>query len=316
PLDKISDFTELRQQYLNYIHSCSPEVKNCKILPAVDRPEWGHIASQQGLIGARLGNRWEPGPRIASLASKNAKKTKRNKKAKAQILAPLFESPWSLSNGRGVTLPPDTVTPVFFTINVSMDRHKASYFVEETVVGNMLQGLVIPEGTYPAQGRHVKILVTNNGCETRFIPAGFSVQGFVVSEAGGTASQPLPAAPEPAVPPPTVEIGEMSSEDFSTLLQDLKIPENELLKDHPQVYKKLKTLLWQYQDIFSNTTPGCTDQVELDLELKPGTQPIRQQFRDLNPDLEKKLQDQINTWLEEGVIEPSKSPWSSPLVPV
>ncbi|MCP4058387.1 MAG: hypothetical protein GY738_13945, partial [Pseudoalteromonas sp.] len=43
PLDKISDFTELRQQYLNYIHSCSPEVKNCKILPAVDHPEWGHI---------------------------------------------------------------------------------------------------------------------------------------------------------------------------------------------------------------------------------------------------------------------------------
>ena len=56
--------------------------------------------------------------------------------------------------------------------------------------------------------------------------------------------------------------------------------------------------------------------MELNLELKPGTQPIRQRFRDLNPELEKKLQDQIQTWLDEGVIKPSKSPWSSPLVPV
>ncbi|MCP3661418.1 MAG: hypothetical protein GY696_02815 [Gammaproteobacteria bacterium] len=48
----------------------------------------------------------------------------------------------------------------------------------------------------------------------------------------------------------------------------------------------------------------------------PGTQPISQKLRDLNPELEQKLQDQINKWLEEGVIEASKSPWSSPLVPV
>ena len=56
--------------------------------------------------------------------------------------------------------------------------------------------------------------------------------------------------------------------------------------------------------------------MELNLELKPGTQPIIYRFRDLNPELEEKLQNQIQTWLDEGVSEPAKSPWSSPSVPV
>ncbi|MCP3667560.1 MAG: RNA-directed DNA polymerase, partial [Gammaproteobacteria bacterium] len=112
------------------------------------------------------------------------------------------------------------------------------------------------------------------------------------------------------------EMNEPSRQDFSKLLEDLEIPENKLLQDHPKIKKDLEALLWEYQDIFSQNTPGCTDQVELDLELKPGTQPISQRFRDLNPELEQKLQYQIQTCLEEGVIEAYKSPWSSPLVPV
>ncbi|MCP3665894.1 MAG: RNA-directed DNA polymerase [Gammaproteobacteria bacterium] len=105
-------------------------------------------------------------------------------------------------------------------------------------------------------------------------------------------------------------------QEFSKLLEDLEIPGNKLLQEHPQIKTDLEQLLWEYQDIFSQDTPGCTDKVELDLELKPGTQPISQRFRDLNPELEQKLHDQIHKWLEEGVIEASKSPWSSPLVPV
>ena len=108
---------------------------------------------------------------------------------------------------------------------------------------------------------------------------------------------------------------EPSRMEFSKLLEALEVPENELLKKHPQT-RTLDQLLWEYQDIFSQDTPGCTDKVELDLELQPGTQPISQRFRDLNPELEQKLQDQISQWLDEGVIEASKSPWSSPLVPV
>ena len=36
----------------------------------------------------------------------------------------------------------------------------------------------------------------------------------------------------------------------------------------------------------------------------------------LNPDQKENLRDQIDEWLEQGVIEPSIIPWESPLVPV
>ena len=36
----------------------------------------------------------------------------------------------------------------------------------------------------------------------------------------------------------------------------------------------------------------------------------------MNPDQKENLRDQIDKWLEQGVIEPSISPWASPLVPV
>ena len=117
-----------------------------------------------------------------------------------------------------------------------------------------------------------------------------------------------PKGPEQLVAP--------ESADFSQLLADLKIPENKLLQAQPYIQKKIKGLLYTYQDIFSNSTPGCTDQVKLNLEFKPGTQLIRQRFIDLNPAMKEKLQAQIKTWLDEGVLERSKSPWSSPLDPV
>ncbi len=56
--------------------------------------------------------------------------------------------------------------------------------------------------------------------------------------------------------------------------------------------------------------------VELQLRLEPGTQPIRQKFWNLNPKQEAELDAQLETWLAEGVIEPSSSAWSSPLVPI
>ena len=39
-------------------------------------------------------------------------------------------------------------------------------------------------------------------------------------------------------------------------------------------------------------------------------------MRPLNPDQKENLRDQIDEWLEQGVIEPSVSPWVSPLVPM
>ena len=36
----------------------------------------------------------------------------------------------------------------------------------------------------------------------------------------------------------------------------------------------------------------------------------------MNPDQKGNLRDQIDEWIEQGVIKPAVSPWVSPLIPV
>ena len=195
----------------------------------------------------------------------------------------------SLTTSRGVTLPPNSVTPVNFISKLSIDRHKGAYDVAEQVLGDPLEGIVVPEGIYPAKGQNVRVLVANNGTEGKLLLPGQRLEGLAVSRTRGHAKPPSPAPraaaaqnsepPDPASratavpdgPPEISEMTEPSRMEFSKLLEALEIPENELLKKHPQTRKDLDQLLWEYQDIFSQDTPGCTDKVELDLELKPGT---------------------------------------------
>ena len=105
------------------------------------------------------------------------------------------------------------------------------------------------------------MLVVNEG------DAGLPVAGELVKpDVMEVSDEPPPSMhsiQEPAEPP-----------DMQQLWTDLKDP---LLK------KEVWTLISEYRDVFSNSTPGCTDIVELQLRLKPGTQPIRQKFHDLNP---------------------------------
>ena len=101
------------------------------------------------------------------------------------------------------------------------------------------------------------------------------------------------------------------------LFKDLKLEENTLLKKHPKVKQRLKEMLWKYRDVFGTSTDvGETHLVTCKLQLKEGTIPVRQKERVLNPALEEDLYQQIQKWLKLKVIEPSRSPWSSPLVPV
>ena len=89
----------------------------------------------------------------------------------------------------------------------------------------------------------VQILKANNGPEVCHVLAGHCLEGFLVRETRGTAWTE------------TKEGGQ---------------PVNQIASQEPRG-----------QNIFSNSTPGCIDQVELNLELKPGTQLIRQRFQDL-----------------------------------
>lgn len=52
---------------------------------------------------------------------------------------------------------------------------------------------------------------------------------------------------------------------------------------------------------------------EHDIELEPGTKPIKQRYYPVSPFKQKFLDEEVENMLKLGVIERSHSPWSSPV---
>jgi hypothetical protein len=61
---------------------------------------------------------------------------------------------------------------------------------------------------------------------------------------------------------------------------------------------------------------GKTDLVSMKIEVKPGSKPVRQNPRPMAPPVKEEFRKQLNSMLEEGIIEEATSPWASPVVPV
>ena len=79
----------------------------------------------------------------------------------------------------------------------------------------------------------------------------------------------------------------------------------------------IKLFLDNFEVLATNPSQyGETEVLEMKIDLVPGAIPYKSRVRLWNPDQKDNLQTQIDEWLEQGVIEPSVSPWASPLVPV
>lgn len=61
------------------------------------------------------------------------------------------------------------------------------------------------------------------------------------------------------------------------------------------------------------TKLGKTTLVEHDIELLPDTKPIKQRYYPVSPHKQRIIDDELEKMLGENVIEPCKSPWSSPV---
>ena len=102
------------------------------------------------------------------------------------------------------------------------------------------------------------------------------------------------------------------------LIEELELDKCDFL-EQPGRREQVEKLIEEYHDIFTTETrkvgmvPNkyCTT-----IKLKPGTVPIKQKLRPMHPQQQAELKTQLDEWLKEGVIRPSKSPWASPLVPV
>ena len=112
-------------------------------------------------------------------------------------------------------------------------------------------------------------------------------------------------------------INTIQNEDAKQLWEDLRLEENPMLKEKPDLLQEVKDLVWEYRDVFSNPEQdiGKTNLIEFSVTLKPGSKPVRQKVRPLNPNQKADLRKQLDLWTKEEVIEETESPWASALVP-
>merc|ERR1711973_481748 len=115
------------------------------------------------------------------------------------------------------------------------------------------------------------------------------------------------------------QAGEVKRKRVEDLMQELRLEDNEVMQRNPDAKKKMKKILEEYESVFtsgSRTVGSTPKEFEFQIKVKPDSKPVKQTLRPLHPLLKDNLADKIQKWLEEDVIEPSTSPWASPLHPV
>ena len=75
----------------------------------------------------------------------------------------------------------------------------------------------------------------------------------------------------------------------------------------------LKRLIHRYPSIFKDT-PGLVSCVNHNVVLKPDAKPVRQPPYRMNPQRAEMVKQEVKYMLDNNLIEPSDSPWSSPVV--
>ena len=111
---------------------------------------------------------------------------------------------------------------------------------------------------------------------------------------------------------------ETEEEKRKFISESFQLDTNEILSTDAKLKEAVIQLFVDNFDVLA-THPnqyGETEVLEMKIDLIPGAIPYKSRVRPLNPDQKENLRDQIDEWLEQGVIEPSISPWVSQLVPL
>nr|GFA67148.1 hypothetical protein [Tanacetum cinerariifolium] len=84
--------------------------------------------------------------------------------------------------------------------------------------------------------------------------------------------------------------------------------------DVPSIHDQ--PIVFEFQDVFPDELPGIppVHEVEFNIELIPGAEPISKTPYRMDPVELKELKDQLQELLERGFIRPSVSPWGAPVL--
>lgn len=101
------------------------------------------------------------------------------------------------------------------------------------------------------------------------------------------------------------------------MIPSLDAGREEVIINHELSTERLedvKTLMSEYDGVFS-ALPGCTDAIVHDIKLIT-SEPFRSKCYPVPLHLEKHFESEVDKLLELGIIQPSTSPYSSPVVMV
>ena len=101
------------------------------------------------------------------------------------------------------------------------------------------------------------------------------------------------------------------------IIENLKLDDNELLKDKPEIREKIIQIFIDNRSALSinDHDYGLTRLLKFHIEVQKGAQPVHARVRPLNPVQEAGLKQQLDDWMKAGVIEKAMSPWAAAVVP-
>lgn len=205
------------------------------------------------------------------------------------------------------SIPPNSVKLVQCTVNPIQEGKKIEALSTEA---RFIKQIIIPEGIFPVHNNTIDIYLINPGDKTMQLGPShiFTASAVEPMELPGISNMGMDEKAEEAA-----NHTELTVQELAKLL---KIENNPVLKKNHTIRKQLLQLLKKHLPVFNNSrTPGCTDLLECKLKLKDkAVEPVRSKARFLHPALAKDLDTQIQQMLKEKIIEPSDSPWASPLV--
>src|SRR5260370_41062743 len=82
----------------------------------------------------------------------------------------------------------------------------------------------------------------------------------------------------------------------------------------PEIQCRIRELIRKHQNVFSFDDRLGNPVVEVKINMEPGTHPISLPMYRASSQKREVIDTQTNKWLEQEVIEPSKSPWAAPVV--
>ena len=167
------------------------------------------------------------------------------------------------------------------------------------------RGLFVTRSVVRASDSTVSVMVSNVGDRPKRVRRGTALAKMMpIAEVGECRTRMV--VPERAT-------GEVEVEQVPQHLRELEEQSTDGLGTEDQV--RVRRLLVEYQDVFSSGEfdIGRTTRVKHSIDTG-GAAPIRQPLRRSSPQQREEVERQVQELLAKGLIEPSDSPWASPVV--